>query len=123
MPYIYQAELFCDDCGKAICKDRKAQLLAKGLTAEQFAKAYEDERNYDSDEYPKYVANIGESDSPNHCGSGEECLNAVVLTDGVKVGELLSTELTEVGADYVREVVSNGGPVAEFWAEQFSDYL
>lgn len=112
MPYIYQAALWCDSCGQAICER---------LTAEGAAPADpDDEYSYDSDDFPKYVATPGESDSPDHCNAGPDCLEAEILSDGSKVGALLSDELTSVGVEYVKEAVAEGGPVAEFWRDSFS---
>lgn len=114
MAYIYCADLYCDSCGK----DIMARLDKEGKTPEN----PDDERSFDSDDYPKYVGDPGESDSPSHCGSHADCLEAEVLPSGDKIGCLLSTELTQDGVEYVREAIKDGGEVAEFWANAFSDY-
>jgi hypothetical protein len=115
MPYIYQADLWCDSCGKVIRK----QLRREGKAPDHPG----NESSYDSDDFPKYVANSGEADCPQHCGAGEECLEAIELPSGRKVGALLSTELTGDGARYVQEAVAEGGEVADLWAEEFAAYL
>ena len=115
MPYIYQADLYCDDCGRHI----RDTLDEQGKRPADAG----DHSSFDSDEYPKYVANVGESDCPDHCGSHEHCLNARTLPSGQKIGVLLHTDLTTAGVEYVREAIEEGGEVAEFWAEEFSDYL
>lgn len=115
MPSIYCADVWCDACTEAIkadCHDSKTSP----------AHPY-DETTYDSDEFPKYMPDDSESDTPQHCGSGADCLEAEVLSDGSKIGALLSTTLTDDGIDYVREAVADGGNVAEFWAIAFADYL
>lgn len=107
--YIFQADIFCGDCGRDICSR---------LTPPP-------EEPYDSDDYPKgpFGDGGGESDTPQHCGSGEDCLNAIELTDGSKVGAWLENPLTGDGADYVREAVESGGEVAGLWAGWYADEL
>ncbi len=115
MPYIYQADLWCDSCGRAI----RRQLRREG-----HAPAYpQDETSYDSDEFPKYAADSGEADCPQHCGAGEDCLEAIELPSGRKIGALLSTDLTGDGVRYTQEAIAAGGEVAELWAEEFAHYL
>lgn len=112
MPYIYQSELWCDSCGQAI----RERITAEGHAPEN----PDDETSYDSDEFPKYASTDGETDSPSHCGSGNECLEAIELSDGTKVGALISENLTTDGADYVRQAVKEGGLVAvEVWKPAF----
>jgi hypothetical protein len=106
MPAIYQADTWCDDCADAI----KATI--------QEPEDPNDESSYDSDEYPKYMGDDESSDSPCHCASGEDCLNAITLPSGRKVGMILG-ELTEDGEAYVREAIEDGGEVAELWKEHF----
>ena len=115
MAYIYAADIYCDDCGDEI----KARIQAEGKAPEN----PNDETSYDSDEYPKYCSDDDESDSPQHCGSHEDCLNAVTLPSGRKIGCLIGTNLTDAGVEYLKEIVDKGGEVAEFWANEFSDYL
>lgn len=109
MPAIYQADCWCDSC---------AELDAKGTGDIDTS----DERSYDSDEYPKYMGDDEESDCPQHCGAHGDCLEAVELPSGRKIGALLSTSLTSDGVEYVREAIKDGGEVADFWADAFSDY-
>lgn len=114
--YIYAADLYCEDCGEAI---------QKRITEEGFAPEYpNDERSYDSDEFPKgpYPDGGGEADYPQHCGAGPDCLNAIEFPDGIKVGAWLGNELTADGVEYVREVIQEGGEVAELRAEYYRDY-
>lgn len=109
--YIFQADCFCDDCGAEI----KKRLDGEGKTPSD----PENYRSFDSDDYPKYADDDDSSDSPQHCGSHEDCLNAEVLPSGRKIGCLISNNLTEAGVEYVKEKVAEGGEVADFWREQF----
>ena len=115
--YIYQADIYCADCGRAIRKRLKAEGKAPDTPR--------DESTYDSDEYPKgpYSEGGGEADSPQHCGAGAECLNAIEVADGRKVGAWLENELTTDGAEYVRQAVAEGGEVAELWAAWYGGEL
>jgi hypothetical protein len=114
MAYIYCADIYCDSCGEAIKED----LDQRGLTPADPS----DEYTYDSDEYPKQVGDDGESDCPQHCGNHGECLEAIELDSGFKIGAPIG-ELTLDGVEYLREAIAEGGEVAEFWEEHYSDYL
>jgi hypothetical protein len=61
--YIYQADIYCEDCGRAI----RAELDKAGKAPEHT----DDETTYDSDDYPKgpYPDGGREADSPQVCGS------------------------------------------------------
>ena len=111
MSFIYAADLWCDSCGRAIRK----QLRREGRGSSN--------PSYDSNDYPECVGNPGESDCPQHCGAGEDCLEAIELPSGRKIGALLSTELTGDGVRYTQEAIAAGGEVAKLWAEEFSHYL
>lgn len=80
--YIYQAALYCEECGEAICE----RLTAEGKAPED----PEDEGSYDSGGFPKGPTEEGESDSPSHC---DACHS------------FLESELTDEGADGVLESV------------------
>lgn len=121
MARIYNADCYCDACGKAIEADRKAEIMKeRGFTEEEFQDHYGDERHYDSSEYPKYADDDEESDCPQHCGNHADCLEAEVLPSGHKIGCLIGTSLTSDGLDYLKEAIAEGGEVAEFWYQQFS---
>jgi len=83
MAAIYQADVWCDDCARHICRkihDAKDALIG-GM----------DESAYDSDEYPKYYdEDTEESDCPQHCAG---------------CGDFLENPLTTDGADYVKDAV------------------
>lgn len=80
--FIFQAALYCDDCGERI----RAELTADGKAPADI----ENESSYDSDEFPKgpYSDAGGESDSPEHCA-------------GCHV--FLDNSLTDAGVEYVLE--------------------
>jgi len=114
--YIYGAGSYCEQCGEAI---------RKLITRRGFApKNPDDERSYDSGEFPKgpYPDGGGEADYPQHCSAGGDCINAIGFSDGCKVGAWLENELTAEGVEYVREAIREGGGVAELWAEYYQDY-
>lgn len=109
MAYTYQAALWCDECGEAIRK----RLDEAGEGPEDPS----DLSSYDSDDYPKGPdSDDDESDSPSHCDAGAECLNALELDDGSKVGAIVSG-LTDDGVDYVRG--AKNSPCVRAWREHY----
>lgn len=110
MAYIYQADVWCDDCGRAI----REQLKAAGKAPAN----PNDETTFDSDDYPKRASNDDESDTPQHCAAGESCLNAITLRSGAKVG-LLFGELTHAGIQYVKDTAQERTEVTDLWLEHF----
>jgi len=109
MAAIYQADVWCDDCADVI-KDRLWAESEDGPTFSNRAEweesvGYDDERNYDSDEYPKDCDDDEESDCPDHCAAHSGCLNAEVLSDDSVVGYFFGNSLTTDGADYVRDAI------------------
>lgn len=117
MAYIYAADFYCDDCGKAI----REKIDEVG----ESPRSPHDESSYDSDDYPKgpYPDGGGEADYPQHCGAMDDCINAIDMGDGWQVGEWLENELTAEGVEYVKESIAAGGQVAELWAEWYADCL
>lgn len=111
MPAIYQADCWCDSCAEWI----KTNLAFENKVPDD----PDNERTYDSGEWPKYMPEDEESDTPQHCAALAKCLEAEELSDGSKVGALLSTNLTDEGVQYVREYILEGGVVAEWWRERF----
>ena len=63
MPYIYQADVWCDACGEKI----RAELTAEGKAPADLYNGH----TYDSDDFPKYYNSDEESDSPQNCASGD----------------------------------------------------
>jgi hypothetical protein len=74
--YIYQADIYCEDCGQAI----KTELDKAGKTPAD----PDDEYTFDSDEYPKgpYSDGGGEADSPQHCADCHTFLENPLTSDG-----------------------------------------
>jgi hypothetical protein len=121
--YVFCADLYCDECGAALAAD--PSLIDTG----------------DSDDFPQSALE-GESDGPNHCASGRECLDPVDLTawglrpDAVLVGaesrligSLIGESLTEHGVEYLREMLSEH-PRTEYqaalhrlWRDEFDAEL
>jgi hypothetical protein len=96
MGYIYCAAVYCDKCGEEI----KAELDAKG----QKPTDPDDQRTYDSGDYPKSVDVASEeSDVPEHC-------------DNCRV--FLENPLTSHGYSYVKDAL-NSGSVIEEWASYY----
>lgn len=117
MAYIYQADVYCDDCGRAVCT--LLQVAGKAPATP------DDERTFDSDQYPKRAGDDEEADTPRHCAVGEQCLNAVTLSSGEKVGYLFG-ELTDAGVEYVKEAVARAlagdgdAEVPELWQKHYT---
>lgn len=112
MVYMYQADLWCDCCGKQICED---------ITKEGKAPADpDDECSYDSDEYPKSCAGLSdEADSPQHCAAGAECLEPFEL-NGEKYGAFLENDLTDEGERYVKELhKERPTELTQFWMDHY----
>jgi len=107
MAYIFQADIYCDDCGKALCESLGTK----------------PQEPFDSDDYPKDVGDSGEADCPQHCANGPDCLNAVDIGSGFMVGELVSHELTMDGVEYVKEAIDDDWTCADYWRQEFADYL
>ena len=110
MAAIYQADVWCDDCTDSI-KDRLWAESEDGATFSlridwEESVGYDDERNYDSDEYPKDCDDDEECDCPQHCAAGPDCINAEVIDDDFKIGYFFGNSLTTDGADYVKEIVA-----------------
>jgi hypothetical protein len=123
--YIYAADIYCEDCGKAI-RERITE-EGWGIFGSYTGPADpKDEWSYDSDEYPKgpYPDGGGEADFPQHCGSGPDCLNAIQFFDGTKAGAWLGNELTSDGIQYVKDAIEEDpeNEVCQLWAECYGDY-
>lgn len=121
--FIFQADLWCHDDGVLI----RQELRAEGRGPED----EEDEYSYDSDEFPKEVSEEGESDSPSHCAAGADCVNAIELPSGGRIGQWLGTELTWDGVDYVCSAVTgdmdsveaHSRQVGRLWRYLYSDAI
>src|SRR5579872_4156229 len=95
---IFDADLYCGGCTDEIC----AELDKDGKKPEDV----NDQSSYDSDEYPKRTdLENEESDSPQHCGMHEKCVNAIKLPCGSKIGAWLGGSLTSDGIESVIESI------------------
>jgi hypothetical protein len=112
---MYQADLFCEDCGEEI----RDALTNSGNAPDD----PDDEYSYDSDDFPKGPESTGESDSVQHCGSHEACVNAIEMPDGSKIGVWLGNDLTTEGLQSVCEAVQDGSAVSVLWYVWYEDQL
>ena len=106
--YIYAADVYCEKCGEAI----RARLDREN--------AYNaPETEYDSDEYPKGPMDVGESDTPQHCGSLADCLEPTVI-EGDTLGCFLENDLTRDGVEFVKELHrERTSAVTRFWVDYY----
>jgi hypothetical protein len=113
--YMYQASLYCEDCGKKL----RADLDKQGKTP-----ADPDERTYDSDEYPKECL-AGESDSVSFCEGGADCEDAITLKSGHKIGCWLEEDLTDEGVKSLQAALGSKDldPVLRHAYEEIADSL
>ncbi len=93
MSYIYQADIYCDDCGNEI---KRQCMQHERRTRDILSRR-------DSEQWPQEVIGSNESDCPQHCGAGSSCPNFIRLEDGTKVGMFLENELTQEGYEYIRD--------------------
>jgi hypothetical protein len=123
--YVYCADTWCDSCGAAIMRD---------LEAEGYVPAIAE----DSDHWPQR-AGEKETDAPDHCASGVDCLEPIDLFDyglttsstlygaeSTHIGALLSGGLTEEGVAYTLELLAEKdltpyqSALHRLWREEFS---
>lgn len=104
--YAYQADLWCDDCGRLIKED---------------CDRAEQEDTGDTDDYPQYRdEDYSATDCPYHCANVEDCRNAIQLEDGRKVGMLIEEQLTTEGRRYVLERHEhNPSEITRLWLSTF----
>lgn len=125
--YIYCADVYCEACGNDICRRLNDTI---GEPAE-----FRPAKVPDSNVYPVECNDNGESDCPQHCGSGAECLDPTIIDNFVNdpVGKFLENDLTADGVAYVinafmdcpsadkrycNERIPN---VARFWMQYYLD--
>jgi hypothetical protein len=106
MPYVYQADVWCDSCGECI----KAELAQAGQAPED----PEDESSFDSDEYPKhYDSENEESDTPENCADGN-CAGGY--------GTFLRSQLTAEGYKYLKNMLDGHGATLPDYAREWADF-
>lgn len=67
MPYVYQADFLCDNCRAEIDVPKPSYPPP-----------------FDTDDYPSYVADAGECDTPCHCGNCGMPLDYALTGDGIR---------------------------------------
>ncbi|MDX2116264.1 MAG: hypothetical protein SFZ24_11695 [Planctomycetota bacterium] len=109
--YVFQAALYCEDCGQAIADE----LIARGVADPG-----------DSDAFPQgpYPEGGGEADVPQHCDVAGHCLNAVRSGEHA-VGAFLENPLTGDGRRYLAEAIATrpDSEVVRLWAEFYGEGL
>jgi hypothetical protein len=123
--YMFQGSLYCEDCGR----DIQDKIREEGKAPEE----EDDEESFDSDDFPKgpFGDGGGEADSIHHCDSNGECLNAIKLPCGSKIGAWLGNDLTSEGDEWlagsIRESIfkddAHGRQVNRLWRLKYSDPL
>lgn len=114
MAYTYSADVYCDACGESI----REEITKEGKAP----KDPDNEYTYDSGDFPKYYgAESEESDGPENCGSGSECLS----NPGMDYGAFLENRLTSEGYRYLQEMLNEYTPetihsAAKEWADYYS---
>jgi hypothetical protein len=90
--YLYQAALYCNECGCRIVSSLRKQGVAD---------------TGDSDDFPQgpFPDGGGEADSPQHCDSGAMCLQAEDV-GGHHVGVFLENPLTSDGLAHVETALA-----------------
>jgi hypothetical protein len=112
--FIYAADVYCEDCGR----DIRSRIKREGFAPTDPS----DESSYDSDEFPKgpYSGDEMTGDTPDHCACGPECLNALELADGLKVGCFLENPLTLAGERYVKEMhTESRSEITRLWMDHY----
>jgi sarcosine oxidase delta subunit len=106
--FFYQADILCEKCGNA----KREELKAAG----QAPANPDDERTYDSNDYPKGPEDNGggEADSYQHCAHCGLFLGNPLTGDGV-------TYSLEALAEYVDGQDGNTEALDE-WADDLADY-
>jgi hypothetical protein len=126
--YIYQADLWCNRCGRDIQADINRE-MNDGTRA-----VMEGWQLGDSDNFPQWESEEGQrSDSPDHCGAHGDCLDAITLPGGTKIGALLHDGLTDDGVSYIVNEMEAAFENAitdrhkleclDYWRLAFSDYF
>lgn len=115
--YIYQADLWCKECGESIREELRVAGKAPPTP--------DNEWSFDSDDYPKgpFSHGGGESDTVHHCAAYEDCENAIEI-DGAKYGVMLENDLTHAGQEWLAEQIREDprSAVVQFWYEFYKDW-
>lgn len=114
--FACDAELYCEDCAnKYIIPQTRAGFPEK-MSAEET-------REFKQMIKDAWINPNEEWDSPEHCASREECVNAIEIGE-YKIGCWLENKLTSQGIEYVKEVIRDrSGLCWELWAGYYQDCL
>lgn len=120
--YMYQAALWCDDCGAK----KRDELTAEGKAPACLS----DEEGYDSDDFPKYVgeASDSEADSVSMCDGCEELLGESLTSEGERglresAEEQLTRKPEHVNVEYWRAVLADYGYASVLESVTLADLL
>lgn len=122
MPYTYQADVWCDECARAIMT-RIALEDPKAVPDDP-----SDESSYDSGEWPKEFDPDDLADGPKNCADGRCGGLAWVggkdagVAASVGYGKFLENALTEKGYAYVQKMLNEHGSVLPEFAQEWADY-
>lgn len=108
MGYIFQADVYCDECGEAIRRN-----LAEVAPEDSL-----DHHSYDSDDYPKDASvEQEESDCPEHCADCHEFLHNPLTSEGYKY---VQSALNEIPAGTsIAKLTAAGHPHLAEWASYY----
>jgi hypothetical protein len=93
--YVYNADVYCPACAGEIRRRIDTQVPKPLIDRD------------DSEDYPQGPYSGDESDVPQHCGSHADCLEAIVLSNGLKIGKFLENTLTDEGVKWVKQAAKN----------------
>ncbi len=111
MGYIYQADVYCDDCGDEI----RGKLHAQGKAPEDVM----DHHSYESDDFPKDSdIEHEESDTPMYCAKCGKFMHNPLTSEGYKYVQSALNELPELRS--IGKLQLNGHPHLADWASWYN---
>lgn len=114
--FACDAELYCEDCARKYIIPQTRAGFPEKMNAEE-------KREYNQMIRDGWVNPREEWDSPEHCASREDCVNAIMVGEH-KIGAWLENRLTSDGLKYVKEVIrERDGLCWELWAECYREEL
>jgi hypothetical protein len=118
MPYIYQADVWCDECTRQIKAD------IERCHPEQVPEDKSDDSTWDSDEWPKEFDDEQATDGPVNCAAGYKCgVWWVGLEEQRGYGLFINTPLTAEGYRYLKKMLNTHGKrlpdYAKEWAKAY----
>ena len=111
MGYVYQADIYCDDCGDNI----RGELHAQGKAPEDVM----DTASFDSDDFPKpYDHRREESNTPSHCAQCDKMLRNPLTSDGYEYVRAALSELPALTT--LTKLQDAGHPHLADWASWYA---